>query len=74
MIIHTVITSVMKMGNVTRAGMEPTTHALLGSALSITPLRLLNVTAMPIHIYVYMASCLRVQCILLHLSPWNCKS
>ena len=65
----------MKMGNIVpRAGLESTSLALRAIVL---PFHHIGSLMPPLHPHppVYAAPCFRVQCrLLLHSSPWNCKS
>ena len=58
----------MKMGNVPRAGLEPTSLAFQASVLLLHQLG--SLMSPP----GYAVSCIRGQLRLLHSSPWNCKS
>ena len=64
----------MKMGNIgSRVGLEPTYLAFHDSLLPLHQIRSLWSPLYPCP-PVYIALCLRGQCRLLHLPPWNCVS
>ena len=63
-----------KWGNIVpRAGIKPTSLAFQASVLPLFHIGSLISPLYP-NLPVYAAPCLRGQCRILHLSPWNCKS
>ena len=71
-VIYSIVVGVIKMGYI-MSRVEPTSLAFWASVLTLHHAGSLMSPLYP-HLPVYAAPCLRGQCRLLNLSPWNCKS